>query len=47
MDRDFNRERFIKVLIEILQKYGPELLDEIEERERQEMDKKVSYSEKS
>ena len=47
MDRDINRERFIKVLIVILQKYGPELLDEIEERERQEMDKKVSYSEKS
>ena len=47
MDRDFAAERFAKVLIEILQKYGPELLDEIEERERQEMDKKVSYSEKS
>lgn len=42
MDRDFNEERFIKVLIKILQKYGPELLDEIEERERQDAAKKES-----
>ncbi len=36
MDRDFNTERFVKVLVEILQKHGPELLEKIEERERQE-----------
>lgn len=42
MDRDFNKERFIKVLIEILQKHGPELLAAIEERERQEAVKKES-----
>lgn len=42
MDRDFNAERFAKVLIEILQKQGPELLEAIEERERQEAAKKES-----
>ena len=42
MDRDFNRERFIKVLVEILQKHGPELLAAIEESERQEAAKKES-----
>lgn len=42
MDRDFAAERFAKVLIEILQKYGPDLLDEIEERERQDAAKKES-----
>lgn len=42
MDRDFNRERFIKVLVEILQKHGSKLLAAIEERERQEAAKKES-----
>ncbi len=42
MDRDFNTERFVKVLIEILQKQGLELLAVIEERERQDAAKKES-----
>lgn len=42
MERDFNKERFIKVLIEILQKHGPELFAAIEERERQEAAEKES-----
>ena len=36
MDRDFAVERFAKVLEEILQRHGAELLEKIEERERQE-----------
>lgn len=42
MDRDFNTERFVKVLVEILQKQGPELLAAIEERERQKAAEKES-----
>ncbi len=39
MDRDIAKERFFEILVEILQRHGVELLEKIDERERQEMGK--------
>jgi len=39
MDRDIAKDRFFELLVEILQRHGVELLEKIEERERQERGK--------